>query len=45
PLGPPLHAPRPLRPDVVNESNHRAAFQAIGPAVESGLYLVPKVIE
>jgi aspartyl-tRNA(Asn)/glutamyl-tRNA(Gln) amidotransferase subunit C len=34
-----------LRPDVVTETDHRAAFQAIAPAVENGLYLVPKVIE
>jgi len=34
-----------LRDDAVTESDHRAAFQAIAPAVENGLYLVPKVIE
>jgi aspartyl-tRNA(Asn)/glutamyl-tRNA(Gln) amidotransferase subunit C len=34
-----------LRPDVVIEHNHRAAFQAIAPQVEAGLYLVPQVIE
>lgn len=34
-----------LRPDVVTETDQRAAFQAIAPAVENGLYLVPKVIE
>ncbi|MCB5208052.1 Asp-tRNA(Asn)/Glu-tRNA(Gln) amidotransferase subunit GatC [Methylovorus mays] len=34
-----------LRPDVVTENDQRAAFQAIAPAVENGLYLVPKVIE
>jgi aspartyl-tRNA(Asn)/glutamyl-tRNA(Gln) amidotransferase subunit C len=34
-----------LRDDVVTESDHHAAFQAIAPAVENGLYLVPKVIE
>ena len=34
-----------LRPDVVTESNHRAAFQAVAPETEGGLYLVPKVIE
>ena len=34
-----------LRPDTVTETNSRAAFQAIAPEAESGLYLVPKVIE
>jgi aspartyl-tRNA(Asn)/glutamyl-tRNA(Gln) amidotransferase subunit C len=34
-----------LRDDVVTESDRHAAFQAIAPAVENGLYLVPKVIE
>ncbi|NDP48478.1 MAG: Asp-tRNA(Asn)/Glu-tRNA(Gln) amidotransferase subunit GatC [Sulfuriferula multivorans] len=34
-----------LRADSVTETDHHAAFQAIAPAVENGLYLVPKVIE
>jgi aspartyl-tRNA(Asn)/glutamyl-tRNA(Gln) amidotransferase subunit C len=34
-----------LRPDTVTENNRRELFQAVAPAVESGLYLVPKVIE
>jgi aspartyl-tRNA(Asn)/glutamyl-tRNA(Gln) amidotransferase subunit C len=34
-----------LRPDVVTATNQREAFQKIAPAVEDGLYLVPKVIE
>jgi aspartyl-tRNA(Asn)/glutamyl-tRNA(Gln) amidotransferase subunit C len=34
-----------LREDVVTESNQRELFQSIAPAVENGLYLVPKVIE
>jgi aspartyl-tRNA(Asn)/glutamyl-tRNA(Gln) amidotransferase subunit C len=34
-----------LRDDVVTESDRRAAYQAVAPEVESGLYLVPKVIE
>ena len=34
-----------LRDDVVTETDRRAVFQAIAPAVENGLYLVPKVIE
>ena len=34
-----------LREDVVTETDQRALFQSIAPAVENGLYLVPKVIE
>ncbi len=34
-----------LREDRVSESNRRAAFQAVAPETEAGLYLVPKVIE
>jgi aspartyl-tRNA(Asn)/glutamyl-tRNA(Gln) amidotransferase subunit C len=34
-----------LREDTVTEPNLREQFQAIAPAVENGLYLVPKVIE
>ncbi len=34
-----------LREDVVSETDQRALFQSIAPAVENGLYLVPKVIE
>ena len=34
-----------LRADVVTAQNERAAFQAIAPQVEAGLYLVPQVIE
>jgi aspartyl-tRNA(Asn)/glutamyl-tRNA(Gln) amidotransferase subunit C len=34
-----------LRDDVVTEGDRRAAHQASAPAVEDGLYLVPKVIE
>ena len=34
-----------LREDVVSESNHREANQRSAPAVEDGLFLVPKVIE
>ncbi len=34
-----------LRDDVVSESNQREANQRSAPAVESGLFLVPKVIE
>ncbi len=34
-----------LREDAVTEIDRHAEFQAIAPAVEAGLYLVPKVIE
>jgi aspartyl-tRNA(Asn)/glutamyl-tRNA(Gln) amidotransferase subunit C len=34
-----------LRPDVVSETNAREANQRSAPAVERGLFLVPKVIE
>ena len=35
----------PLREDRVNEHDEHAKFQSVAPAVERGLYLVPKVIE
>lgn len=34
-----------LREDVVSETNQRDANQKSAPAVENGLFLVPKVIE
>lgn len=34
-----------LRPDAATETDQRAAFQAVAPQVEQGLYLVPRVIE
>jgi aspartyl-tRNA(Asn)/glutamyl-tRNA(Gln) amidotransferase subunit C len=34
-----------LRPDEVTEGDQRQLFQSVAPAVEEGLYLVPKVIE
>ncbi len=45
PMANPLDAVQRLRPDEVTQSNRRDAFQAIAPAVENGLYLVPKVID
>lgn len=45
PLAHPLDAVQKLRPDQVTENDQRAAFQAIAPATENGLYLVPRVIE
>ena len=34
-----------LRPDAVTETDQHELFQSVAPAVEEGLYLVPKVIE
>jgi aspartyl-tRNA(Asn)/glutamyl-tRNA(Gln) amidotransferase subunit C len=34
-----------LRADAVTEVDRRAAYQAVAPETEAGLYLVPKVIE
>jgi aspartyl-tRNA(Asn)/glutamyl-tRNA(Gln) amidotransferase subunit C len=34
-----------LRPDDVSEKDQRALYQSVAPAIEDGLYLVPKVIE
>lgn len=45
PMAHPLNTVQRLRPDAVTEPDRRADFQAIAPAVEDGLYLVPKVIE
>jgi aspartyl-tRNA(Asn)/glutamyl-tRNA(Gln) amidotransferase subunit C len=36
---------QPLREDCVTESDRRALYQANAPAVEAGLYLVPKVLD
>jgi aspartyl-tRNA(Asn)/glutamyl-tRNA(Gln) amidotransferase subunit C len=35
----------PLRADEVTEADRHALYQSVAPAVEAGLYLVPKVIE
>ena len=45
PLAHPLETTQRLRADEVTETNHRDDYQAIAPAVENGLYLVPRVIE
>ena len=34
-----------LRDDEVRETDRREAYQSVAPAVQDGLYLVPKVIE
>jgi aspartyl-tRNA(Asn)/glutamyl-tRNA(Gln) amidotransferase subunit C len=45
PMSHPLDATQRLRLDEVSETNQREQLQANAPAVESGLFLVPKVIE
>jgi len=41
----PMDATMRLRDDIVTETNQRESLQAIAPATDSGLYLVPKVID
>ena len=45
PMSHPQEVMQRLREDVVTEGDQRELFQSIAPAVEDGLYLVPKVIE
>ena len=45
PMAHPFDQAQRLRPDAVTEADQRALFQQLAPAVEAGLYLVPKVIE
>jgi len=45
PMAHPLDMTQRLRADTVTEVNRRDRFQSCAPAVEAGLYLVPKVIE
>ncbi len=45
PMAHPLDANQRLREDRITETDRRSEFQAGAPAVENGLYLVPKVIE
>jgi len=45
PMSHALDVVQPLRSDAVTEPDQRARFQAGAPAVDDGLYLVPKVIE
>jgi len=40
-----LGAAQRLRPDAVTETDRHELYQSVAPAVEGGLYLVPKVIE
>lgn len=45
PMAHPLDASQRLREDQITESDRRSEFQACAPAVEDGLYLVPRVVE
>ncbi|OGO94535.1 MAG: asparaginyl/glutamyl-tRNA amidotransferase subunit C [Coxiella sp. RIFCSPHIGHO2_12_FULL_42_15] len=45
PLAHPYDESQPLRADVITENNQRALFQRIAPQIESGLYIVPQVID
>jgi len=45
PMAHPLDAAQRLRADEVTETDRREEFQTVAPQVESGLYLVPRVIE
>ncbi|MDO6514149.1 MULTISPECIES: Asp-tRNA(Asn)/Glu-tRNA(Gln) amidotransferase subunit GatC [unclassified Neptuniibacter] len=45
PMAHPLDAVQRLRSDNVTEDNQRELLQSVAPAVENGLFLVPKVIE
>ena len=45
PMAHPLHMAQRLRADEPAESVDRDDYQRIAPSTESGLYLVPKVIE
>lgn len=45
PMAHPLDAEQRLREDQITECDRRNQLQAGAPAVEDGLYLVPKVIE
>ena len=45
PMAHPLDQAQRLRPDTVTEVDQHTQYQAIAPATEDDLYLVPKVIE
>ncbi len=45
PMAHPLDAVQVLRPDEVTEPDVREKMQAISPATQDGLFLVPKVID
>jgi len=45
PTAHPHDAAMPLRANIVTNGNRRDELQAVAPKTESGLYVVPKVIE
>ncbi|MGQ0657296.1 MAG: Asp-tRNA(Asn)/Glu-tRNA(Gln) amidotransferase subunit GatC [Chromatiales bacterium] len=45
PMAHPYDLPTRTREDEITEHNEREVMQSVAPAVEAGLYLVPKVIE
>jgi aspartyl-tRNA(Asn)/glutamyl-tRNA(Gln) amidotransferase subunit C len=45
PMAHALELPERLRADAVTEEDRHALYQGVAPAVQDGLYLVPKVIE
>ncbi len=45
PMSHPMHLTQRLREDVVTETNQRELMQQGAPAVQKGLFTVPKVIE
>lgn len=45
PMAHPRDEVQRLRQDTVTETNQREAFQAVAPAADEGLYIVPPVIE
>jgi aspartyl-tRNA(Asn)/glutamyl-tRNA(Gln) amidotransferase subunit C len=45
PMAHPLETIQRLRPDKITEVDQREIFQSSAPAIEAGIYLVPKVID
>ncbi len=45
PMAHPMEVTQRLRADTVTEVDRRETFQALAPAVEDGVYLVPRVVE
>lgn len=41
----PMDATMRLRDDIITEKDQRDSLQSVAPAIENGLYLVPKVID
>lgn len=45
PLSHPVNVTPSYRPDIVNEPEQREHLQSVAPETESGLYLVPRVVD